>query len=225
MNKKYVALFMSAFILGTFTTNLSATATGIKNYDVNGDNQINTLDVMEVKQAVLNGETVPVATTTTYYPSTTTYYSSTTTKLTTTVTTTQWSTVLDDTTKSQTEENYKILAREYIQDKSSTLYDAIEDISVDILRYGGYQVVTTTEPTTTTTTYNDSSNNISSKATTTTTRAVTTTRISSSYDAIAIVTFNRTLDTSEKDVFPQAWVEGRNYIKITFSGGKIYNVT
>ena len=87
------------------------------------------------------------------------------------------------------------------------------------MRYGGYQVVTTTEPTTTTT-YND---NISSFATTT--RATTTTRVLNSYDAIAIVTFNRTLDTSEKDVFPQAWVEGRNYIKITFSGGKIYNVT
>lgn len=223
MNKKYIALFTSALILGTLTTNLSVTATGYKNYDVNGDNQINFIDVIEVKKAVLNGETLPPQTSATSYRVTSN--SSTTTKLTTTTistttratfslttrattTTTNWTTILDDDTINAVKQKYEILANDYLKDKEPSLYNDMVGKNIELLKYDGLQVV---KDTTTTT-----------QMTSTPYVATATTR--SVYDCRVTIHFSRAINENEKDTFPNAWIYNRSYVTLYFSNGTVTRV-
>lgn len=223
MNKKYIALFTSALILGTLTTNLSATATGYKNYDVNGDNQINFIDVIEVKKAVLNGETVPPQTSTTSYRVTSN--SSTTTRLTTTVkttttprmtpvrvttTTTNWTTILDDDTINEVKQKYEILANDYLKDKAPSLYNDMVGKNIELLKYDGLHVVKNT----TTTTQMTSAPQL-------TTVAVATRSV---YDCRVTIHFSRAINENEKDTFPNAWLYNRSYVTLYFSNGTVTRV-
>lgn len=207
MNKKYIALFTSALILGTLTTNLSVTATGYKNYDVNGDNQINFIDVIEVKKAVLNGETLPPQTSTTSYKVTTTSRV-TTTKLTTTKATTNWTTILDDDTINAVKQKYEILANDYLKDKEPSLYNDMVGKNIELLKYDGLQVV---KDTTTTT-----------QMTSTPYVATATTR--SVYDCRVTIHFSRAINENEKDTFPNAWIYNRSYVTLYFSNGTVTRV-
>ena len=220
MNKKYIALFTSALILGTLTTNLSVTATGYKNYDVNGDNQINFIDVIEVKKAVLNGETVPPQTSTTSYrvtsnSSTTTRLTTTTrattrltTRATTTWTTTNWTTILDDDTINAVKQKYEILANDYLKNKEPSLYNDMVGKNIELLKYDGLHVVKNTTTTTQMTS----------------TPQLTTVATRSVYDCRVTIHFSRAINENEKDTFPNAWLYNRSYVTLYFSNGTVARV-
>ena len=59
-----------------------------------------------------------------------------------------------------------------------------------------------------------------------TTRATTATKgVKNVYDACVVVVLSRNISLEERDIFPTAWVENRNYINIFFKDGLVSKVS
>jgi hypothetical protein len=242
MKNSSIGILAIALLVGTsaFTVN----ATSNKNYDVNGDNTVNVVDVMEVKKAVLMGDeydaevTAVPSTTASYYNYTTggssttratTTYAYTTRAYTTMTTratsTAKWSTVLDDSTIESVKDKYEVLARDYIKSNAPSLYASIKDVSVQLHNYDGLVVETSTEPTEATTTapaYTVDSNGYTMWYATT----VSAYRVAYAYDAEVTITFSKNISANEKDAFPKAYLydDYSDTVVLCFKNGFVTNI-
>lgn len=232
MKKGYISILVVAVLISTSAITVSAVNN--YHYDVNNDSSVNVIDILDLKREVLNNETFTTSSIDT---------TSTTVQNTTVSTNKSSTTVLDDNTKINVEEKYKILAKEYIQEYAPSMYDYIQDISVELYNYDNLAVVTSTELTVTSvystnwdgsiyyTDENRAYYSIMEDGSTyyngavATTRVTTTTTIKKNiYDACITVMFSKDISEDEKDIFLNAWLYSRNYVNLYFVNGKVSKV-
>lgn len=234
MKQNHVIMLATAILISTSA--ITVNAVNGYHYDVNNDGNLNVIDIIELKKGVLNNETITSTCVTSGTPIVSNSSSSSVKK-------DGWSTILDDNTRLSVEENYKILAKEYIQNKVPSIYNDIQDMSTNLYNYDNLVVVTSTEPTIYSEVRNgsiyyvDSSNRkyysvMEDGATSyldnvmATTRATATTKgVKNVYDACVVVVLSRNVSLEERDIFPTAWVENRNYINIFFKDGLVSKVS
>ena len=234
MKQNHVIMLATAILISTSA--ITVNAVNGYHYDVNNDGNLNVIDIIELKKGVLNNETITSTCVTSGTPIVSNSSSSSVKK-------DGWSTILDDNTRLSVEENYKILAKEYIQNKVPSIYNDIQDMSTNLYNYDNLVVVTSTEPTIYSEVINgsiyyvDSSNRkyysvMEDGATSyldnvmATTRATATTKgVKNVYDACVVVVLSRNVSLEERDIFPTAWVENRNYINIFFKDGLVSKVS
>ena len=115
MKQNHVIMLATAILISTSA--ITVNAVNGYHYDVNNDGNLNVIDIIELKKGVLNNETITSTCVTSGTPIVSNSSSSSIKK-------DGWSTILDDNTRLSVEENYKILAKEYIQNKVPSIYSS-----------------------------------------------------------------------------------------------------
>lgn len=109
MKKRYLALVLCAFLLGNCTNILNVSASNVKTYDVNGDGQNDLLDLLELKRYLLLKIQVD--------------------KL-------EEQTTTLDTQEVLCEDDYKIIADDYLFENCQSLWSVITTMMVDMRNNG-----------------------------------------------------------------------------------------